>query len=150
MASPTPQQCDRIKFFCKVSVSCGAIFKLASLPNPVFTPYTAADPAAALAICAAAQSTPLRAEGSKTAGASLRNSRSNCASDVWPGIKISGVKVASKHTGVQGGCPNSVRQFRGMLRVPDAQIGTFASRKDAAIFQPQREGGVRCGALQRL
>ena len=37
-ASPTPQQCDRIRLRCRVAVSSGAIFTEASLPKPVFTP----------------------------------------------------------------------------------------------------------------
>ena len=36
--SPTPQQCDRIRLRCRVAVSFGAIFRLASLPKPVLTP----------------------------------------------------------------------------------------------------------------
>ena len=37
-ASPTPQQCDRIRLRCRVWVSRGAILTEASLPKPVFTP----------------------------------------------------------------------------------------------------------------
>ena len=37
-ASPTPQQCDSTRFLCNVATSSGAIFRLASLPKPVFTP----------------------------------------------------------------------------------------------------------------
>ncbi len=36
--SPTPQQCDRIRLRCSVSVSSGAMRTEASLPNPVLTP----------------------------------------------------------------------------------------------------------------
>ena len=36
--SPTPQQWLRIRLRCRVAVSSGRIFTVASLPNPVFTP----------------------------------------------------------------------------------------------------------------
>ena len=39
-ASPTPQQWDMIRFRCRVSVSPASIRVVASLPKPVFTPYT--------------------------------------------------------------------------------------------------------------
>ena len=38
IGSPTPQQCDRIRFRCSVAVSAGAIRTEASFPKPVFTP----------------------------------------------------------------------------------------------------------------
>ena len=37
-ASPTPQQCDKIKLRCNVVTSSAAILMLASLPKPVLTP----------------------------------------------------------------------------------------------------------------
>ncbi len=37
-ARPTPQQWDRIRLRCRVAVSSGAIFLLASLPKPVLMP----------------------------------------------------------------------------------------------------------------
>ena len=35
---PTPQQCDRIRFFCSVSTSFASILTLASFPKPVLMP----------------------------------------------------------------------------------------------------------------
>ena len=62
--SPTPQQWLRIRLRCRVSVSSGAILTEASLPKPVFTPYTASLPSAALRTMAFAASTSSRADGS--------------------------------------------------------------------------------------
>ena len=64
-ASPTPQQWDMIRFRCRVSVSPASIRVVASLPKPVFTPYTAASPAAARSTIRAARSTSLRAPSSR-------------------------------------------------------------------------------------
>ena len=72
IASPTPQQCDRIRLRCSVAVSAAAILSEASLPKPVFTPYTASPPAAAAAMRAAAASMAGRACGARQALAPLR------------------------------------------------------------------------------
>ena len=86
---PTPLACERIRLRCSRAVSAGAMRRLASLPKPVFTPYTASLPCAAAATRAAAASTAARAPSARRAGASCQYSRASSASVTAPGVSVS-------------------------------------------------------------
>ena len=74
--TPTPTQWERIRFCCSVASSAAGMCVLASLPKPVFTPYTGASPRAARATIAAPSRSGPRAASARVSGtASLRIAR---------------------------------------------------------------------------
>ncbi len=72
---PTPQQRDRTRLLCSLATSCASIRIEASLPKPVSTPQTAADPAETSPIRALARTMPAPVPGSGRGWPALRYRR---------------------------------------------------------------------------
>src|SRR3989338_2062834 len=76
--------------------------------------------------------------------------RSNWASGVEAGVRISGDNLASEDAGMKLGGTDAIGKLGGVLGVPEAQIVALSGGDAAAIGQAKRTGGMGGGALQSL